>query len=547
MEMKIPQPVSEDRIKGKSAILGNIMAVRVVAETLKTTLGPKGMDKMILTGSKEVAITDRGASILSLIDIRHPAARMLVEAAKAQDTETGDGTTSVVVLAGELLKKAEELLIQGLHPATIVEGYRIALEEVKRYLEEASLPVEDGMLLDLATTMLMGKVGEDEARYLAKIAVDAVRIAGDKDNVKVLHRPGGSVKDTHLVRGMIIDLGKRVHPSMPKRVEGARILLVDTEFAVHDVNNAKVELMDPARMRAFKEYKSKVLRVAVNMIKASGANVVLCQKNIEDLAMFFLAQEGILGVRDVEKDVLELLAKATGGRIVSNVRDIDPGSLGYAALVEEGKIGLEEIMYVTGCRNPKAAAILVRGGSENTALEVSKRLESLISTLERVLRDKRCLPGGGACEVELARRLRTFAPSVKGKPQLAVFAFADALEVIPRYLAANAGIDPLILLPRLRAKHEAGGVSYGLDLRDREVKDVRKTGILESLPAKKHAIISASELAEMILKIDEVLFARGLEKESPAPQPSVQAPSTPPEAMDFPAKGGKIDFKQLMM
>lgn len=545
--MKIPQPLSEDRIKGKSAILGNIMAVRVVAETLKTTLGPKGMDKMILTGSKEVAITDRGASILSLIDIRHPVARMLVEAAKAQDTETGDGTTSVVVLAGELLKKAEELLVQGLHPATIVEGYRIALDEVKRYLEEASLPVEDGMLLDLATTMLMGKVGEDEARYLAKIAVDAVKIAGDKDNVKVLHRPGGSLKDTHLVRGMIIDLGKRVHPSMPKRVKGARILLVDTEFAVHDVNNAKVELMDPARMRAFKEYKSKVLRVAVNMIKASGANVVLCQKNIEDLAMFFLAQEGILGVRDVERDVLELLAKATGGRIVSNVRDIDHGSLGYASLVEEGKIGLEEIMYVTGCRNPKAAAILVRGGSENTALEVSKRLESLISTLARVLRDKRCLPGGGACEIELARRLRTFAPSVNGKPQLGVFAFADALEVIPRYLADNAGMDPLTLLPMLRAKHEAGRVSYGLDLRDREIKDVRKTGILESLPAKKHAIVSASELAEMILKIDEVILARGLEKESPAPQPPVQAPSAFPEAMDFPAKGGKIDFKQLMM
>lgn len=535
-----------DRVGGKPAILGNIMAARVVAETLKTTLGPKGMDKMILTGSEEVAITDRGATILSLIDIRHPAARMLVEAAETQDAEVGDGTTSVVVLTGELLKKAEELILQGLHPAAIVDGYRKALEEVKKYLEDAALPVKDDMLTDLARTILMGKVGDEEARHLAKIAVEAVRIAGDKDNVKVLHRPGGRVSDTHLVRGMIIDLGKRVHPSMPKRIEGARILLVDTEFAVHDVDKAKVELLDPARMRAFKEYKSKVLRVAVNMIKASGANVVLCQKNIEDLAMFFLAREGILGVRDVDKDVMELLAKATGGRIVSNVRDIDPGALGYADLVEESKIGLEEIMYVTGCRNPKAAAILVRGGSENTALEIGKRLESLIAALSRVLRDNRCIPGGGACEVELARRLRAFAPGVEGKSQLAVLAFADALEVIPKALAANAGMEPLTLIPELRAKHEEGGSSYGLDLADRQVKDVRKRGILESLAAKRHAIVSAGEVAEMILKIDEVLAARGGLSGEKVTAPSPQPPSAPPDAMDFPAKGGKIDFKQLM-
>lgn len=544
--MSIPEVASQGRVGGKSAVLGNIMAARVVAETLKTALGPKGMDKMILTGSEDVAITDRGAAILSLIDIKHPAARMLVEAAETQDAEVGDGTTSVVVLTGELLRKAEELLLQGLHPAVIVDGYRKALDEVKKYLDEEALPIEEGMLVDLARTILMGKVGDEDVSYLAGIAVDAVRIAGDKDNVKVLHRPGGNIRDTHLVRGMVIDLGKRVHPSMPKRVEGARILLVDTEFAVPEVDKAKVELVDPARMKAFKEYKSRVLRIAVNMIKASGANVVLCQKNIEDLAMFFLAQEGILGVRDVEKDVLKLLAKATGGRIVSNVRDIDPGALGYAELVEESKIGLEEIMYVTGCRNPKAAAILVRGGSENTSLEVSKRLESLIAALSKVLRDKRCLPGGGACEVELARRLRMYAPEVEGKSQLAVLAFADALEVIPRALAANAGMEPLSLIPSLRAKHEEGGSSYGIDLRDREVKDVRKTGILESLAAKRQAIVSAGEVAEMILKIDEVFMAGGRTSGRMAEPPVSQPPSASPEAMDFPAKGGKIDFKRLM-
>lgn len=544
--MSVLKQVSDERVSGKTAILGNIMAVRVVAETLKTTLGPKGMDKMLLTSTNEVAVTDRGAAILSLTNIKHPAAKMLVEAALAQDAETGDGTTSVVVLAGELLKKAEELILQGVHPNTIVEGYRIALKKVLEYLDSTAIPVDESMLLDLASTILLGKVGDDEAKYLAKIAVEAVRIAGEKDNVIVLHRPGGKVKDTQLIKGMIIDLGKRVHPSMPKRVENARILLVDTEFAVHDVKKAKLELLDPVKMRAFREYKSRVLRVAVNMIKASGANVLLCQKNIEGLAMFFLAQAGILGVRDVDKDVLELLAKATGGRIISNVRDIDPAALGYAALVEESKIGLEEIMYITGCRNPKAAAILVRGGSENVALEISKRLESLVAALSKVMKDGRCLPGGGACEIELARKLRNFAPSVKGKAQLAVLAFADALEVIPRSLAYNAGMDPLTLIPTLRAKHEEGGISYGLDVRSKNIMDARKSGILESMAAKKQAIVSAGELAEMILKIDEVITAKDFGKKKPTTTPEHQPPTPSPETIDFPAKDGKIDFRQLM-
>lgn len=523
----------------------NILAVRVVAEMVKTTLGPKGMDKMLVTGEKEIAITDRGAAILSLINIKHPVARMLVEAAKTQDAEAGDGTTSVVVLTGELLKKAEELLLQGLHPATIIEGYRIAQREALKYLEEVASPLDEEKLLDIASTILMGKIDGSEAEHLAKIGVEAVRIAGDKDNVKILHRPGGRVKDTKLIKGMVIDLGKRVHPAMPKRVEDARILLVDTEFAVHDVKRAKIEMHDPAKMRAFAEYKRRVLQVAVNMIKASGANVVLCQKNIEDLAMYLLATAGILGVRDVEKDVLELLAKATGGRIVSNVRDVDSSALGYAALVEESKIGLEELMYVTGCRNPRAVAILVRGGSENTALEVGKRLESLVSALSRVINEQKCLPGGGACELEVARRLRRFARGVKGKRQLAVKAYAEALEVIPRALAVNAGMEPLGVLARLRASHEENGASHGIDVRDRKIKDAQKAGILESLTVKKQAFKTASELAELILRIDEVLVARDFTRKKPKPVPP---PSTPPsqEAMDFPAREGKIDFHQLM-
>jgi len=293
------------------------------------------------------------------------------------------------------------------------------------------------------------------------------------------------------------------------------------------------------------EYRSRVLKAAVNMIAASGANVVLCQKNIEDLAMFFLAQAGILGVRDVDKDVLKMLAKATGGMVVSNVRDIDEGALGYAGLVEEGKIGLEELMYITKCRNPKAAAILVRGGTENTALEVSKRLESLVSALAKVIDEGKGVPGGGACELEVSRKLRNYARGVKGKRQLAVEAYAEALEVIPRVLAANAGMDSLTTLTELRAYHEKRQQAYGLDAMDRKLKDTRNAGIVESFLVKKQALSTASELASMILRIDEVLLSKGVSKEE-APPPRPQMPPAPEGAMDFPAKGGKIDFRGLM-
>lgn len=528
------------------ALRSNILAVRIVAETVKTTLGPRGMDKMLVTGAKEVAITDRGATILSLIDLKHPAARMLVKAAKTQENEAGDGTSTVVVLVGELLKKAEELLAQGLYPALIIEGYRIAYEEALKYLVDESFSLDDGSLLNIASTMLMGKVGDDEAEHLSRIAVKAVKLAEGEENIKILHRHGGRVKDSELVEGMLIDLGKRVHPSMPQRVENARILLVDTEFVVKDVEKAKIELHDPAKMRAFMEYKSRVLKTAVNMIASSGANVVLCQKNIEDLAMFFLAQAGILGVRNVDKDVLEMLAKATGGKIMSNVRDITSDALGFAGLVEERKIGLEELVYVTKCRNPKAAAILVRGGSENTALEVTKRLESLVSALAKAVNEKKGVTGGGAFELEVSKRLRGFARGVKGKPQLAVEAYADALEVIPRTLASNAGMNPLDTLAQLRAHHDKGRQTYGLDCRSREIKDVRLIGIIESLLAKKQALKTASELANMILRIDEVLTAKGFAKSEEVRLPEPHAPTAPEGAMDFPAKKGRIDFRGLM-
>jgi thermosome len=517
----------------------NILAARVVAETLKTTLGPKGMDKMLVDPNKEVILTDSGSVILSSINVKHPAAKMLVEVAETQDKTIGDGTTTAVVLTGELLRKAEELLDQDVHPAIIAKGFRMAGAKALQYLEEIALDIPEDALEEVAKTMLMGKVNQGDAEHLAKIAVEAVRIARDEDNIKIDYRPGGKIKDTALVKGMMIDLGKRVHPAMPKKVRNAKILLIDREFDVRKLENAKIEMTDPQRMKAFMQYKEKVLRTAVDMIARSGANVVLCQKNIADIAMFYLAREGILGVRDVEKDVLKMLEKATGARIVSNINDVDPSVLGYAGLVEETKIGIEEIMYITECRDPKAAGILIRGGSENTAMEIKRRLEDLVAVLSRIIKDRRAVAGGGATELEISRRLGSYARGIEGKEQLAIDAFASALEVIPKALATNAGRNPIDILVKMRSEHEKGKFEIGFDAEDGEIKDVRKGGIIEYIGTKSQALKTSAEVANTILRIDEVLLAKDFDKE---PAPKAPEPEPTPGVMDFPAKGGKIDL-----
>jgi thermosome len=532
-----------DRYSGEDAQRMNILATRVVAETIKTTLGPKGMDKMLVDSSKDVAITDSGSTILSLINLKHPAARMLVNVAETQDKEVGDGSTTAVVLTGELLKNAEELLNQGLHPITIVKGYRMAEEKALKFLEESSFAVSDGDLINLARTILMGKVGKEEVEHLARIAVEAVNIAIDADNIKIEYRPGGRICDTKLIKGIMIDLGKRVHPAMPKKVRGGRILLIDKEFDVRNPKNAKIEMYAPSDMRAFSQYKEKVLRVAVDIIARSGANVVLCQKNIADVAMFYMAQAGILGVRDVERDVLELLEKATGAKIVSNINEVNPSVLGYAGLVEESKIGIEEIMYITECREPKAAGILIRGGSENIAMEVKRRMEDLVAVLSHVKKDMKAIAGGGAVELEISRKLRKYAKEIEGKEQLAVEAYASALEVIPKALAYNSGQNPIDILTRLRAEHERGRSTAYYDVEEGKIRDARETGLIEYIGTKRQAIKSSTEVANTILRIDEVLLAKGFGKE----KPPAEAPPEPegPPVMDFPAKGGKIDLAAM--
>ncbi|HID05804.1 MAG TPA: thermosome subunit, partial [Armatimonadetes bacterium] len=408
--------IANERYIGKDAVRGNIVAALAVAETLKTTLGPRGLDKMLMVEGGEVAITDSGGTILKLIDLVHPAAKMMQSLGLTMGERYGDGATSSVVFAGELLKRALNLMELGLHPITIINGYRMALEETLKVMQKLSRKVTPGIIKDVGITIFKGRLGERDAEFMAQVVASALDFAGgDKDNVYVNYRPGGKLRDTTLYEGIYIDLGKRVHPAMPKKVEHARILLIDTEFDVRKVENAKYEIGDPRRMREFMEYKRKVLRIAVEMIARSGANVVFCQKNIADVAMYHMAMKGILGVRDVEKKVMHLLERATGAQIVSHVKEVTPEVLGYAGYVEEDKIGLEEIMYVRKCKNPGVASILVRGGNEKFVLELKRQVEDLIDVFAALREHGRVVPGGGAVEGEAAKRLRRFARSVESK------------------------------------------------------------------------------------------------------------------------------------
>ncbi len=521
---------------GQDALRSNILAARVIAETLKTALGPKGMDKLLVDASKDIAVTDSGYTILSLIRTKHPVAKMLIEAANVQKKEVGDGTTTAVVLTGELLKYAEKLMDSGLHPATIIRGYMWAGEKALEFLEELAFPASKRELFNLAEGILRGKVGSSEAGHLSRIAVEAVEIAGDEKNIKIEYRPGGKVLDSSLIRGVVIDLGKRVHPDMPKKISGARVLLIDKEFDVRNPRNAKIEIYDPEKMRAFSQYKDKVMRVAVEMIARAGANVVFCQKNIADIAMYYLSKAGIMGVRDVERETLKLLQKATGARIVGNINEVSPSVLGYAGLVEESKIGLEEIMYITECKENNTASILVRGGSENVAMEVKRRMENLISVLSRVKKENSAVAGGGAIELELAKKLRDYATSVSSREQLAISSYAEALEVIPKALVYNSGLDPIDMMVKLRSEHAKGNTMTAFEAINGRLEDARACGLIEYAGTKKQVLKSATSLACAILRIDEVLIKS--RKEVPPAKPE----AAPPEVLDFPAKEGKIDL-----
>tara|TARA_B100000315_G_scaffold139008_2_gene128113 strand:- start:6089 stop:7747 length:1659 start_codon:yes stop_codon:yes gene_type:complete len=509
------------RTIGKDAQRTNILAAKVIAESVKTTLGPRGMDKMLVDSLGDVVVTNDGVTILKEMDVEHPSAKMMVEVAKTQDDEVGDGTTTAVVIAGELLKRAEELLEQDVHPTVIAGGYRLAADKSQKILDDIStdISVKDRSILSkVATTAMTGKGAEKAKEYLANLVVAAVNavaevsgstVSIDTDHIKIEKKTGGSIDDTQLVQGVIIDK-ERVHSAMPKCIKNAKIALVNSAMEVKETEiDAEIRITDPNQLKAFIDEEEKMLKDMVDRIVKSGANVLLTQKGIDDLAQHYLAKSGIFAVRRVKKSDMEKLTRATGANIVTNIEDLTDKDLGFAGIVEERKIGDDEMIYVTKCEDPKSVSILIRGGTEHIVDEVERALEDCLGVVPAALRDKKVLAGGGAPEVEVSKQLRTYAKSVGGREQLAIESFADSLEVIPRALSENAGLDPIDVIVDLRSKHQKSGIKMGIDVYTGKVKDMFKEGVIEPLRVKSQAIDSASEVAVMILRIDDVIASKG--------------------------------------
>ncbi len=508
------------RRRGRDAQRNNIMAARIIAEVLRTTLGPRGMDKMLIDSLGDITITNDGAAILDEVDVEHPAAKMMVEVAKTQDDMVGDGTTTAVVLAGELLKKAEELLDQNIHPTVIVGGYRKAAQEAVEILDRigTSVDLEDRETLKkVALTSMASKVVSAVKEHLAEIAIDAVKqIAeqrGDKrvadiDHIQIIKKEGKSLLDSQLVRGIIVDK-EAVHPGMPKRVENAKIALLDCALEVEKTEfSAEIRIRDPNQMKAFLDQENRMLREMVEKVKASGASVLFCQKGIEDMAQHFLAKEGILAARRVKQSDMEKLARATGGRIVTNLDDLGPQDLGQAGLVEERKIGEDKMVFVEECKDPRSLAILIRAGLERMVDEAERAMIDGLSVVSDVIEYNKIVAGGGAIEAKIAKELRGYAPKVGGREQLAIEAFAESLEIVPKTLAENAGLEPIDVLVDLRAAHERpDGHLMGVDILSGKVVNMYEKGVVEPLSVKQHAIKSATEAASMILRIDDVIAA----------------------------------------
>jgi thermosome len=493
------------------------MAAKLVAETVRTTLGPKGMDKMIVDSLGDITVTNDGVTILEEMKIEHPAAKMLVEIAKTQENEVGDGTTTAVVIAGELLRLAEELLDKDVHPTVIARGYRLAAEkslQVLNAMAEEVTEKEEIVLKKIAGTAITGKGAEIAKDHLAAIAVEAVRRVADhvdgewrfdKENIKLEKKVGGSVEDTQLIDGLVIEK-EAVHPSMPKHVQDAKIALIDAAIEIKDTEiDAKIEITDPSQMQGFLDQEERMIRTMVDKIIKSGANVVFCQKGIDDIAQHFLAKAGVYAARRVKKSDMEALARATGATIVSNLDDLTAKDLGKAGAVEERKIGSDELTYVTGCKNPKSITILVRGGTEHVVAEARRAMTDAVGDVAASLRTGKIVAGAGACEIELAKELRKFSESLEGREQLAVMSFAEAMEVIPRTLAENAGLDPIDCITELKAAHDKKQKWAGINVFTGKVMDAWKAGVLEPLKIKTQAISSAAEVAQMILRIDDVI------------------------------------------
>ena len=509
------------RSRGQEARKSNMMAAQIIAEVLKTTLGPRGMDKMLIDSLGDITITSDGAKVLEEIDVQHPAAKMMIEVAKTQDKEVGDGTTTAVVLAGELLKKAEGLLEQNIHPSVVIAGYQKASDKAIETLEKVAVDVDmedKETLMKLSNTAIRSKAVANARNHLSAIVIEAIKqiiekrdgqVIADVDNVQIVKKEGKSLEETELIRGIIIDK-EVIHDAMPKKIKNAKIALVNAALEIEKTEiDAEIRIKSPDSVKAFLDQESEMLKKMADRIVESGANVLLTQKGIDDMAQHFLAKAGILTARRVKESDMEKLAKATGAKIVSNLADLNKGDLGHCGLVEERKVGNDKMIFVEDCKNPQAVAIFVRAGLERMIDEAERSLNDALYVISDVAELPKMVPGGGAIEMEVAKEVRSYARKVGGREQLAIEAFADALEIIPKTLAENAGLDTLDTMVAMKAAHEKkDGLSMGVNVFEGGVADMMKDGVVEPLVVKLQAIKSGIEVTSMILRIDDVVAAK---------------------------------------
>jgi thermosome len=515
------------RERGKDAQYDNIMAARAIADAVRSTLGPKGMDKMLVDSMGDVVITNDGVTILKEIDVQHPAAKMVVEVAKTQDEEVGDGTTTAAILAGEFLKNALDLIDSKVHPTIIAKGYRMASERAVEILDSLGITVDADdveTLRNIAMTAMMSKSISGSREHMAKLAVEAIRtiteerdgnLKADLDNIQIVKKQGGSMEDTEMIRGIIVDK-EPVHSAMPKKIENAKIALVNSALEIKKTEvEAKIQITNPEQMQAFLDEEERILKQMVERIKSVGANVVFCQKGIDDLAQHYLAKERIFAARRLKESDMEKLSKATNANIVNKLSELEKRDLGEAALVEVKKMQDDQMTFVTGCKNPKAVSILIRGGTEHVVDEIERSLDDALNVVRVAIEDGKMTAGGGATSMELAMGLKDFAASVSGREQMAIDAYASALEAVPTALAENAGLDPIDVLIDLRKAHKAGNKYAGINVFTGKVVNMRKENVLEPLRVGKQAISSATDAAIMILRIDDVVAAKGGDKGGP--------------------------------
>ena len=507
--------------KGKDAQKNNIMAAKLVAELVKSSLGPRGLDKMLVDSLGDVTITNDGATILKEIDAQHPAAKMMVEISKVIDTEVGDGTTSSVVFAGSLLEKAEQLLSKDVHSSVIVEGYQAASEKSLEILSEIAKklqPEDKESLLKVAKTSMESKLISEDSDVLAKIVVDAIlRITktkgnvrtADLDNIKVEKKSGGSIQDTALIKGIVLDK-EIVHSGMPTKIQQAKIALINAALEIEKTEmSAEIRINDPTQMQMFLEEENRMLKSMVEKLHDIGSNVVICQKGIDDMAQHFLAKHGILAVRRVKESDMAKLAKATGGRVTTSLEDINEKDLGSADLVHQKKVESDKWVFIEGCRNPQSVTLLIRGGSQRVVDEADRSIHDSLMVVKDVVEKPAVVAGGGAPEAFLASNLKEWADSFDGRQQLAIKKFAESLEVIPQTIAENAGMDPIDTMVTLRAKQNDGKKWSGINAKDQKVADMYSLDIIEPLAVKEQILKSATEAACMILRIDDVIAISG--------------------------------------